>query len=243
MTRLTSLVSSQIVALAAVVWVIPSEAQTPRGSVAVRSETVRAAESGDDERFGMSLAADRVRVVMFLKEPFAWGSAMSDARRAASSTVDDALATYRGHHPYLSFRTEGNGVLVAALPRDHCAAPVLNQRIDEWSFTGSYRDFERAFDRQFHHLEGVVEGGPLGPPPAPESPMLTPITISVRRATGLEILVQALEQLDGAVAIFREYTDKTGQSHCVRETYVRDATVMTLIGYDRNPERFARPRK
>jgi hypothetical protein len=45
------------------------------------------------------------------------------------------------------------------------------------------------------------------------------------------------------VVIFREYTNKTGQSHCVRETYVRDATITTLVGYDRNPERFARPRK
>jgi hypothetical protein len=210
---------------------------------AVRSETVRAAESGDDERFGMSLAADRFRVVIFLTEPFSWGSPVSDSYRPAPSNVADTLAKYGRRHPSLSFRKRDDGIFVATLPPTHCAAAVLNQQIEDWNFTGSYQDFERAFDRRLHHLENVVEGGTLGPPPAPDSPMLTPITVSARMATGLEILMQALEQVSGAVLIFREFSDKNGESHCVRETYTRDSTLTTMIGYDRNPERFARPIK
>ena len=245
MPRLIFVASRQVVALATLLGGlggITTDAQPSQNPV-VRAATVRAAEVGDDERFGMSLAADRLRAVMFLSEPFSWGSPPSDADRGSPSSVDEAFAKYRRHHPYLSFRKLRHGIFVAALPLTHCAAPVLNQQINRWSFTGSYRDFERAFDRRLHGLENVVEGDTLGPPPVPESPMLTPITISVQMTTGLETLLQALEQLPGAVLIFREYSDKRGESHCVRETYTRDATLTTAIGYDRNSQRFARPGK
>ncbi len=241
MPRLKLFVSRQIVVLASLLGVIPAMAAQPPGDRVARAETVRAAEAGDDERFGVSLAADGVRVVMFLNEPFSWGSPPPDSYRASASSVDDVLVKYRTHHPYLAFGKLGTGVLVATMPRSHCAVPVLNQQIENWSFSGPYRDFEPAFDRRLHHLENVVEGGSLGPPPAPDSPMLTPVTVSVRMATGLATLMQALEQVEGAVVIFREFRDRSGESHCVRETYTRDHTSTTFIGYDRNPERFPRP--
>jgi hypothetical protein len=70
--------------------------------------------------------------------------------------------------------------------------------------------------------------------------MLAPVATSLTSGTAREVWLAALEQLEAVVVIFREFRDDAGRLQCVRDTYVRDATITTFIGFSRNPRLFAR---
>jgi hypothetical protein len=205
----------------------------------VSSITMRAAQTGDDQRFAVSLANDKVRLVLFLTTPFQWGNSRATSVNATMSdgTLPDAVSAFSLNHPEVALDGTRAGILMGKMPARHCAAAVMNQRIENWSFSGTFRDFEVAFDRMIHHID-VAEGNVIGPPPPPDSPMLANVDVTAQQTTGWDVYLNALSQLDGVVVIFRQAPDRSGEMRCLRETYTRDATVTMFVGFDRNPQLF-----
>lgn len=209
---------------------------------AVSSVVMRAAQIGDDQRFATALAAEKIHLVLFLTTPFQWGSnrpvRVNPSQQPA--TLPDAIRVFALNHPEVSLDGSRSGVVMGTMPATHCAAPVLGERIENWSFSGKFQDFARAFDRMTHHIEDVVEGGTVGFKPPADSPLFATVNITAQHTTVLDAYLNALSQLDGAVVIFRNARDETGEIRCLRETYLRDVSVTSSVGFERNPGLFSK---
>jgi hypothetical protein len=205
----------------------------------VSDATLRAAQSGDAQQFGVALAADGAKVVLFADAAGVAGATVAPPAEGPH-TVENAIRAFAARSGAPGSLTDKGGVFMGAASPAHCAMDVLSRPVRDWQFSGSFRDFERAFDRHVHGLGQMAEGETLGPMPPSGSPMLGPVSTSVRVGTARDVWLSALAQLDGVLVIFRELRDESGRLQCVRETYVRDATITTFIGFSRNPRLFTR---
>ena len=244
---LTSLVSNRFVLMSLLAWAgtsasaLAQPATAPAASTPVSAAALQAARVGDDQQFAVRLAEDRTHMVLFLNTPPQTGNgafAKQRADAASKPTLADAMNAFAMHHPEAVVNGTKSGVTMGKIPANHCAAPVLQQQIATWSYSGPFLDFETAFDRMIHHIENVPEGNRIGFSPPADSPIRGLVTVTAQQESALDVFLDALSQLDGVVVIFREYTDKNGERRCIRETYARDATTTTFIGFNRNPQLF-----
>ena len=217
-----------------------TRAQLARAPQAVSSAVMRAARAGDDRRFATALAAEHVHLVLFLTTPLQLGSSRP-LRLGASpepETLPDAVRLFALNHPEVALDGSRAGILLGNMPLMHCVAPVLSQRLASWSFSGSFQDFQDAFDRMVHHIEDVAEGGAVGFKPPPDSPLYQTVNVTAQQTTALDLYLNALSQIDGVVIIFRNARDASGEMRCLRETYIRDVAITTSVGFERNPKLF-----
>jgi hypothetical protein len=136
-----------------------SEAQTK----GVSDRATQAARSGDAQQFGVALAAEGAKVVIFVDAVGV--KTAPNEEREEPYTIENAIRAYAARNGSPGALTANGSVLVGTASAAHCANDVLSRSVRDWQFSGSFREFERAFDRHVHGLDQAVEGETVGQKP------------------------------------------------------------------------------